>query len=64
MYLVKTMVSYRFLVKFGKLGTAGLDFRQFSILVIPSATNTENSGMSTDAYAAPELLERNPRPSI
>lgn len=64
MYLLETIMSYRSLVKVGDLGTAGLDFEQFLILVIPSATNTENSGVCTDAYAAPKLLERNPRPSI
>lgn len=53
-----------YLVKVGDFGTARFDFKQFSISVIPSATNTGNSAMCTAAYTAPELLERNARPSI
>ncbi|PFX32199.1 ATP-dependent DNA helicase RecQ [Stylophora pistillata] len=51
-----------YLVKLGDFGTALFDFSQFSVSVMPSATNTD-SVMHTIAYTAPELLDRGSRPS-
>ena len=52
------------LVKLGDFGTALFDFAQFSVSVMPAATNTDNSVMCTAAYTAPELLERGAKPSF
>ena len=46
-----------YLVKLGDFGTALFDFAQFSVSVMPSASNAD-SVMCTAAYTAPELLER------
>ncbi|CAB4040521.1 serine threonine kinase [Paramuricea clavata] len=52
------------LVKLGDFGTTLFDFAQFSVSVMPAATNTDNSVMCTAAYTAPELLERGAKPSF
>lgn len=52
------------MVKLGDFGTALFDFAQFSVSVMPAATNTDNSVMCTAAYTAPELLERGAKPSF
>ena len=53
-----------FLVKLGDFGTARYDFEQFSVSVMPTGTNADNSIMCTAAFTAPELLERGARPSL
>ena len=50
------------LVKLGDFGTALFDFAQFSVSVMPAATNTDNSIMCAAAYTTPELLERGTKP--
>ena len=51
-----------YLVKLGDFGTALFNFAQFSVSVMPSASNAD-SVMCTAVYTAPELLERASRPS-
>ena len=51
-------------VKLGDFGSACYDFEQFSVSVMPSATNKDSAVMCTAAYTAPELLERGTKPSL
>ena len=54
----------KWVAKLGDFGAARFDFEQFSVSVMPSATNTESAVMCTAAYTAPELLERGTKPSF
>ena len=54
----------KWVVKLGDFGGARYDFEQFSVSVMPSATNKDSAVMCTAAYTAPELLERGTKPSF
>ena len=51
-------------MKLGNFGGARYDFEQFSVSVMPSATNKDSAVMCTTAYTAPELLERGTKASF
>ena len=54
----------KWVVKLGDFGSARYNFEQFSVSVMPSATNKDSAVMCTAAYTAPELLERGAKPSF